>query len=97
MLLARASAVPVWLPKRMSKDFASALLEVGAARASSAYANKPAKYPFNHARCSAVNGADAGMHGTGWALCDIIETARCAFAIFQAAEIPINLGASSSR
>lgn len=28
------------------------------------YENRPARNPFNHARCSAVNGADSGMTGT---------------------------------
>ena len=65
--LAKPSVVPLWLPNKTSSGFFAAPGVVGAAPvpvAVSAKDSSPAKYPFSHARCSALKGAEVGTSGT---------------------------------
>ena len=68
--LARASAVPVWEPKRMVSGASAAAFEISDFRfeipAPGARENTPARKPFSQARCSGVKGAVSGMSGTGF-------------------------------
>src|SRR5689334_2438604 len=63
---ARPSAVPVWLPNKIS-NLTALVRAFGVTLADSllASANNPAKNPLSQARWSAVKGALSGMQGMG--------------------------------
>src|SRR5438105_2149275 len=63
MRLAKPSAVPVWLPNRISTCTAGAVGLWLAPGLNSSWANKPARKPFNQSRWGALNGACSGMKG----------------------------------